>query len=151
MFALSKVAQCDCFSLPSCQPREIRSPKRVHDQKILRWVAGADKSDLQVWIQPLHRIVPELPIRSPSQVGGCALFCRSIRPHKLSIRLQKNLFAVARSADLGTRRWHVKNCRPTLQKRWAESHMLIPGNGPVVSAEIRRLLFAANNGIRAID
>ena len=136
---------------PVANPGKIRSPKRVHDQEILRWVAGADKNDLQGWIQQLHRIVPELLIWSPSQVSGCALFCRSIRPPELSIRLQKNLFAVASRAHLGMGCRHIKDGRPTFEERRPEGYVLIPGNRPVIRAKIRRLLLAANNGIRTVD
>src|SRR5208337_2491763 len=104
-----------------------------------------------VWIQQLHSVVPEPLVRRPAQVGGSTLFCRSIRPHELSIRLQKNPFTVTRSAHLGMGCRHIKDGHPTFEKRRAKGYMLIPGNWPVINAEIRRLLFAINNWMRAVD
>src|SRR5260370_39713083 len=132
-------------------PGPMLPPSKVERQTCGRLrINSSGTTPRNCWIQQLRGVVPELLIRSRPQVCRSTLLGGSIGPGKFSIRLQKNPFAVTRRAYLGTRCRHVKHCRTALQEWWAKSYMLIPGNWPVINAEICRLLFAINGGTRAI-
>src|SRR5207248_1797568 len=120
--------------LPVANPRKIGTPEDVDHHQTLLWIARADESNVQFWIEQLCCGVSESPLRRSSQVGGSVLLGGRLGPGELGLRLQKNTVAITCRTDFPASRRHVEQGCTTFQKRRTEGYVLIPANRTIITA-----------------
>src|SRR5579872_5180288 len=90
-------------------------------------------------------------VRHASQIAARTIFPRCIRPCELGIWLKKASLAVTRRTSFGPSRWHVKDCGTAFEEWWAERHMLVPRNWPVVGSHAFGTLLAIDHRSSVVD
>src|SRR5579864_2611921 len=90
-------------------------------------------------------------IRHRSQIAARTILARSIRPHELGIWPKKDSVAVTGRTSFGPSRWHVKDCGVAFEEWWAECHVLVPRNRPVVGSQVFGTLLAIDHRSSVVD